>query len=165
MSELTKQLTIQTDAEDLESLPSTFNMRLMFYLKCVCKVLFIESSEIVFDLNQKPCLENVELDKLLKLCTCFSPDLLMNKCFFEDESKTPDRGVTFYPVDHFKSWDVPLEIVIWNESRKVQCIMCCQKKFILEKYHQPMNFYRNRLLAIERKEVKQQSKRTCCSLS
>lgn len=157
---ITEEPTIVT--EDIESLPATFNRRLMLYMRCVVQVL--NPTEVDLDFSKKGNLEDPDLDKLLMLCKLFSPDQLLNRCFFEDESKTPESGVTFYPVDHFESLDVPLEIIIGDDTRNVRCIMCCQRKFILEKYHQPMNFYRNRLLALERKQLLDNNRNLCCLL-
>ncbi|CAG2237527.1 unnamed protein product [Mytilus edulis] len=153
-------------SEEYNLLPAQLNKRLLCYLNCVFKCLMANNynfGQKVSELDQRSVLTDSDLDEILILCKLFSPDKLLNKCFFEDDSKSAANFENkTLPVNNFPDLNIPDILSIGDGSWNVISVLFIGKRFLQENYHQPMNFYRNRISNIETR--KHETTNTCCSI-
>jgi hypothetical protein len=171
-STLTKEFQISSEAfsEYFDSPPKLFNARLQLYMRCVSMVIDIRNDQdvkIIMEKDELSELTNFDIDQLLLLCATYSPDNFLDKCFFKDDSKCGVNMNEFYSEDQVRDFNVPDNIIINGDSKRVLGIMCFKQRFLQEHFHQPMNFYRNRIRELQGKKgvLEQDEIKTCCVMN
>jgi len=112
--------------------------KLMYYLGCVGSVLEIsdEFGELI-KYERYYALTLDEKKKLITLCYLFSPDVLIDKCWFE--SPNMDDSNDFLELTHVKNTLVCAEsIMIGGRNRRVAKIMLFKRSWLQNNYLTPM---------------------------
>lgn len=153
-STLTKEFQISSEgySECFDSLPRLFNTPLLLYMRCVSMVIDMRNDQdvkIIIEKDELSELTNFDIDQLLVMCITYSPDNFLDKCFFKDDSKRGMNMHKFYSEDQVRDFNVPDNIIINGDSKRVLGIMCFKQRFLQENYHQPMNFYRKRIRELQ----------------
>ena len=121
--------------------------RLMYYMKSVASVLTIANFEEDIDrLTDYDNYHNIsvsDVDKLLVLCQKYQPQVLENRCFFNNEVLCRDAGNTFYEISEAKTEIAALDtsstsLVVGEMSLTITEIMVYVPSWMDRNYHKPM---------------------------
>ena len=131
--------------------PGNPRAKLMFYLECMCVVLELDDPDIkrLTDYENHARLTVEDETRLLILCLMLSPDVLNNKCIFQDDDMCGDSNNEFYELSAVRNRLLVTEnILIGDQQRHVKKIMCYKMQFLHENYLLPMVALKGRLDAL-----------------
>ena len=135
------------------SVPENSKAKLMYYFDCMCNVL--ESGSDDGDMsrlrdwrNYNRLTEN-ETDALLLVCVLLSPDTLLGKCIFQNDSMCVNCSNEFYELSAVsRTLMVSNSVVIDGQVRKVEKIMTFKMSWLRDNYVEPLQLYGDRLRRI-----------------
>ncbi|XP_013417470.1 uncharacterized protein LOC106178719 [Lingula anatina] len=126
--------------------------KLMYYFNCICTVLQMENTPRISRLRnyrKHRVLSEEDTDHLLLLCFFMSPDELVNKCIFMDESMCHEYLNEFYEISAVsRAFVVSPEVLVGGERKQVRKIMCFTQSWLKDNYIDPMKTYEERLRRI-----------------
>ena len=123
------------------SVPRNAKARLMYYFNCMCTVLDMDSDDgdrRLRDFSNYHRLTENETDALLLLCVLLSPDTLLGKCIFQNDSMCGNSGNEFYELSSVsRTLMVSRSVVIDGQVREVEKIMTYKMSWLRENYEEP----------------------------
>ncbi|KAL3863090.1 hypothetical protein ACJMK2_004866 [Sinanodonta woodiana] len=123
------------------AVPNDPRAKLMYYLSCMTTVL---------DLNDDPDLYRLinynayfisedEKTRLLTLCFLLSPEILLNKCIFQDDEMCGDSENKFYEISAVsKQLLLTNSILIGGQQRAVHRIMTFKMSWLERYWSEPI---------------------------
>lgn len=111
------------------TVPENPRAKLMYYLSCVCDALQLDSSDTrniarLKDYQNYFRLTEEEKSELLVLCAVLSPDVLLNKVFFQNDRMCGNSSNEFYDIGTVASQlVVSSSIVIGGQRKNIRKIM------------------------------------------
>ena len=129
------------DTSSKANVPNNPTARLMYYLNCLCSVLKLDDDQ---DINRLRRYENYFLsrgdrDLLIQLCILLKPDVLLNKCIFQDDRLCGDMLNKFYDLEQVRdSLFIAGNIMIGGQNRRVTKIMAFKMSWLNYYWTQPM---------------------------
>lgn len=126
------------------SVPDNPRAKLMYYLSCVCDALQLDSSDTMSisalkDYQNYYRLTEEEKKKLLVFCVMLSPDVLLNKVFFQNDRMCGDRSNEFYDIGTVASQlVVSNSIVIGGQRKNIRKIMTFKMSWLRKNYLEPI---------------------------
>ena len=116
--------------------------RLMYYLHCVCTAIDCNNDDNIrrfIDYDRWSSLSAAEQVALIALCYTFSPDVFIDKVFFNSDALCGDLGNQFYKIHQVRSQLLAAEsIVIAGQVRRVNQIMTYKMIWMKTYYLDPM---------------------------
>ena len=136
------------------SVPENPTAKLMYYFDSICYVLDIDKSERdirkLRDYRNYRQLSEDETDKLLIMCLLFSPDILINKCIFQDNEMCGGDMNKFYELSAVSNrFLVTEELLIGGQTRRVKKILCFHEIWLECWYIDPLKSFKERLETAE----------------
>lgn len=137
--------------------------KLMYYLDCVCDALQIDrpDSEDIEELRNYQnyqYLSEQQRTELMVLCTMLSPDVLLDKVFFQNDEMCGELGNKFYEIGMISNKIlVSSSIVIGGQTRNIKCIMAFQMSWLRNNYVEPMQTMTRQLEEAEENQRKRES--------
>lgn len=126
------------------SVPDNPRAKLMYYLSCVCNALQLDSSDTMSistlkDYQNYYRLTEEEKKKLLVFCAMLSPDVLLNKVFFQNDRMCGDRSNEFYDIGTVSNQLVVFRsIVIGGQTKNIRKIMTFKMAWLRKFYLEPL---------------------------
>ena len=126
------------------SVPNNPRAKLMYYLSCVCNALQLDSSDTMSisalkDYQNYYRLTEEEKKKLLVFCVMLSPDVLLNKVFFQNDRMCGDSSNEFYDIGTVASQlVVSNSIVIGGQRKNIRKIMTFKMSWLRNHYLEPI---------------------------
>ncbi|XP_062619117.1 uncharacterized protein LOC134280693 [Saccostrea cucullata] len=126
------------------TIPNDPRAKLMYYLDCVCSALALDSSdtqniERLRDYQNYRYLNEEQKSELLILCAMISPDVLLNKVFFQNDEMCGDKSNNFYEIGTISNrMLVSRSIVIGGQTRNIRKIMTFKMDWLRNYYITPM---------------------------
>ena len=146
------------------NVPNSPTGRLMYYLDCVSTVLDLhEISELRRYTNYSNHYNMTIGDKnvIVRLCVLFSPDELINKCFFESPEMCGSSSNQFYKITAQQLRVAAAnDIVIGGISRNVTQIMAFKMDWMVRNYINPLRELVNELRTPPRIQYNNYTRRT-----
>ena len=124
--------------------PANPRAKLMYYLSCVCNALQLDTSDTrniarLKDYQNYAFLTEDEKKQLLVFCAILSPDVLLNKVFFQNDQMCGDSSNEFYDIGTVASHlVVSSSIVIGGQKKSIRKIMTFKMSWLQNNYLQPM---------------------------
>lgn len=137
--------------------------KLMYYLDCVCDALQIDRSvsediEELRNYQNYQYLSEQQRTELMVLCTMLSPDVLLDKVFFQNDEMCGELGNKFYEIGMISNKIlVSSSIVIGGQTRNIKCIMAFQMSWLRNNYVEPMQTMARQLEEAEENQRKRES--------
>nr|XP_022310021.1 uncharacterized protein LOC111115543 [Crassostrea virginica]XP_022310051.1 uncharacterized protein LOC111115557 [Crassostrea virginica] len=119
--------------------PANPRAKLMYYLSCVCNALQLDTSDTrniarLKDYQNYAFLTEDEKKQLLVFCAILSPDVLLNKVFFQNDSSNE-----FYDIGTVASHlVVSSSIVIGGQKKSIRKIMTFKMSWLQNNYLEPL---------------------------
>lgn len=126
------------------SVPNNPRAKLMYYLSCVCNALQLDSSDTMSistltDYQKYFRLTEEEKKKLLVFCVTLSPDVLLNKVFFQNDRMCGDSNNKFYDIVTVSNQlVVSSSIVIGGQRKNIRKIMTFKIAWLRKFYLEPL---------------------------
>lgn len=126
------------------AIPDDPKARIMFYIKCICDVLDLESNDNLqrlTDYNKYYLLTENEIDQLTLLCIAVEPDKLEGKCIFEDTDGTvcTTSGNKFIELESVRNQLlITGYLLIGGQQRQVRKVMFYRKEWLVLFYLIPI---------------------------
>lgn len=142
------------------TVPNNPTAKLMYYLDCMCSVLRLDDDADINRLrryDQYLCLNHTDRNVLVHLCYLLSPNLLLNKCIFQDDTLCGDRPNKFYNLETVR--DTLLfagSVMIGGQQKRVTKIMTFKISWLRRNWEQPMQ----KLIDRQARERRQMMSRT-----
>ncbi|OWF42667.1 hypothetical protein KP79_PYT04839 [Mizuhopecten yessoensis] len=152
------------------TVPNNAKARLMYYLNSVCNVLEVGNdagSEInrLKNYRNYTSLSADETDQLFLMCLMLSPDILINKCFFQDDAMCGDRSNEFYKITAVQNrFVVSHSIMIAGRNRSVNKIMTFKMSWLRQNYLEPIETLKNEMEARNRRQRQRQASNDSCTV-
>lgn len=130
-----------TDTTEKVEVPNDSRARLMYYLNCMCTVLQLDDDPGINRLCQfrNYFISRAERDFLIQLCILLKPDILLNKCIFQNDQLCGDMGNKFYNLEQVRdSLLFAGNIMIGGRNRRVAKIMTFKMSWLNKYWTQPM---------------------------
>lgn len=115
--------------------------KLMYYLDCICAVLKYDDEPIINRLRryQNYFLSRQERDLLIQLCIVLKPDVLLNKCIFQEDALCGDSMNKFYELEQVRnSLLIAGSVMIGGRNRRVTKIMTFKMSWLLGNWQEPI---------------------------
>ncbi|CAF1227084.1 unnamed protein product [Didymodactylos carnosus] len=113
----------------------------MYYLDVVLDLVEYEESNLnkLRDYSNYDDLSAQEIRLLYVLCAALSPDELINKCMFQNDTLCGNSTNRIYELGHTQNHLVVANsILIAGRNRRVKCFMTFKQIWLLRNYIQPM---------------------------
>eukprot|EP00477_Mikrocytos_mackini_P003305 GAHX01004153.1.p1 GENE.GAHX01004153.1~~GAHX01004153.1.p1 ORF type:complete len:177 (+),score=20.24 GAHX01004153.1:49-579(+) len=126
------------------TVPENPRAKLMYYLSCVCDALQLDSSDTrniarLKDYQNYFRLTEEEKSELLVLCAVLSPDVLLNKVFFQNDRMCGNSSNEFYDIGTVASQlVVSSSIVIGGQRKNIRKIMTFKMSWLRKNYLEPI---------------------------
>lgn len=126
------------------NVPENPRAKLMYYLNCVCSALQLDSSDTrniarLRNYQNYSSLTEEEKSELLVLCAMLSPDVLLNKVFFQNDQMCGDSSNKFYDlVTVSNQLVVSSSIVIGGQTKNISNIMTFKMYWLRTYYLEPI---------------------------
>lgn len=126
------------------TVPENPRAKLMYYLSCVCDALQLDSSDTrniarLKDYQNYFRLTEEEKSELLVLCAVLSPDVLLNKVFFQNDRMCGNSSNEFYDIGTVASQlVVSSSIVIGGQRKNIRKIMTFKIAWLRKFYLEPL---------------------------
>ncbi|KAK3085546.1 hypothetical protein FSP39_005147 [Pinctada imbricata] len=135
------------------NVPEHPTAKLMYYLDSICYVLDIDKSEAnirkLRDYRRYRALDDSETEELLILCILFTPDILVDKCIFQDNEMCGGDMNKFFEVSAVSDrFLITPEVLIGGQTRKVQKILFFHEIWLECWYHDPMRSFEGRIRSL-----------------
>ncbi|CAF1532467.1 unnamed protein product [Didymodactylos carnosus] len=120
------------------TVPDNDLARVMYYLSCVCSAIDYNDNDIQRYRNYNEYYRLTEEEKLLVvvLCGTLSPDVFIDKCWFESDALCGTSSNKFYNLKHFRADIIAVESIVIAGSRvQVKQIMTFKQ---VRNYIEPM---------------------------
>ena len=145
------------DTSTKADVPNDPRAKLMYYLNCLCSVLKLDDNADINRLRryQNYFLGRSDRDLLVQLCILLRPDILLNKCIFQNDSMCGNMGNKFFELEQVRdSLLITGNIVIGGQNRRVTKIMTFTMSWLDQNWTQPMKA----LLETQRQEKMEQER-------
>lgn len=123
------------------TVPNSSTAKLMYYLDCICAVLKYDDEPIINRLRQYQnyFLSRQERDLLIQLCIVLKPDVLLNKCIFQEDALCGDSMNKFYELEQVRnSLLIAGSVMIGGRNRRVTKIMTFKMSWLLGNWQEPI---------------------------
>ena len=121
--------------------PNDPRAKLMYYLNSICSVLELDDNPDINRLRryQNYCLNREDRDLLIQLCILLKPDILLNKCIFQNDGLCKDSANKFYELEQLRNTLlVAGNIMIGGRNRRVTSIMTFKMSWLNDNWTRPM---------------------------
>lgn len=116
--------------------------KLMYYLNCMCHVLSLDDDEDINRLrrfDEYSYLNHTDRNVLINMCYLLSPDVLMNKCIFQDDALCGNMANAFYDLETLSNTLVVAgSVMIGGQQKRVTKIMAFKISWLQAYWEQPM---------------------------
>ncbi|CAF1055435.1 unnamed protein product [Didymodactylos carnosus] len=138
---------LQLNAFELEDITKTATVpdndiaKIMYYLSCVCSSINYNENNIQRYTNyaQYYVLSNDEKLEVIALCAKLSPDVFIDKCWFQSDALCGNMSNKFYNFKQLRQDIVAVEsIVIADTQVHVKEIMVYTQSWMMKHYYLPM---------------------------
>lgn len=139
------------DTTEKATIPNNPTAKLMYYLDCMCTVLKYDDEPTMNRLRryQNYFLTRQERDLLIQLCIVLKPDVLLNKCIFQEDALCGDMGNKFYDLEQVRNnLLIAGSVMIGGQNRRVTKIMTFKMDWLRRNWQEPIQ----ELLARQRQE-------------
>ena len=123
------------------TVPNNPTAKLMYYLKCMCTVLKYDDEPTVNRLcrYQNYFITRQERDLLIQLCILLKPDVLLNKCIFQEDALCGDSSNKFYDLEQVRnSLMIAGSVMIGGQNRRVTKIMTFKMSWVRTNWQEPI---------------------------
>ena len=157
------------DTTQRVTVPADPRAKLMYYLDCMCTVLKLDDDDDINRLrrfNNYYTLTRTDTNVLLHLCILLKPDVLLNKCIFQNDRLCGGMGNKFYDLETVRNnLLVAGSIMIGGRQKQVTKIMTFTMPWLRYYWTNPMQV----LIERQRQERaaalrRQQTSNTCIIL-
>ena len=145
------------DTSSKADVPNDHRARLMYYLNCLCTVLSLDDNADINRLRryQNYFLSRSDRDLLIQLCFLLRPDVLLNKCIFQNDRMCGNMGNKFFDLEQVRdSLLIAGNIMIGGQNRRVTNIMTFKLEWLDRNWTEPMKA----LLETQRQEKMEQER-------
>jgi len=156
---------VQHNLKDISSrvtVPNDPVAKLMYYLNCMCTVLRMNQNPDMDRLRRYEdyyTLTHTDRNVLINLCLLLKPDVLLNKCIFQNDALCKDMGNKFYDLESVQNnFFVAGSVMIGGRHTQVTKIMTFTMSWLQKNWTRPMQEVIDRQ-ARERQAMLQQPRR------
>ncbi|CAF1553054.1 unnamed protein product [Didymodactylos carnosus] len=124
------------------NVPNNSIAKCMYYLDVVCTLLEYDESNLdrLRDFRNYHRLTDDEIRLLFIGCVALSPDLLIDKCMFEDAEACGNSLNRIYELSHVqRNFLVANSIFVAGRNRRVKKIMAYKPEWIKTFYYNPIS--------------------------
>ncbi|XP_069119427.1 uncharacterized protein [Argopecten irradians] len=131
------------------NVPNNPKARLMYYLNSICTVLDIGNepgtriNRLKYYQNYLSLSEN-EVNQLISICALLPPDILIDKCIFQDDAMCGNNTNQFYTITENRFF-VSNSILIAGRHRSVKMIMTFKMEWLRRNYLEPIVMLKNQM--------------------
>ena len=118
--------------------------RLMYYLNSVCSVVddfgsLAPNMGRLIDYDRYFLLTDFEIGQVFRLCIMFRPELLIDKCFFEDEEMCGNCNNEFYEITRVnRRMLIEENFIVGDQQVHISKVMFYKPAWMLQNYWLPM---------------------------
>ncbi|KAL3863091.1 hypothetical protein ACJMK2_004867 [Sinanodonta woodiana] len=123
------------------AVPNDPRAKLMYYLSCMTTVLDLNDDPDLYRLTNYDAyfLSEDNTARLLTLCLLLSPEVLLNKCIFQDDEMCEDSENKFYEISAVrKQLLLTNSIIIGGQQRAVHKIMTFKMSWLETYWREPI---------------------------
>ena len=122
--------------------------KLMYYLDCICTVLKLDDQPEINRLRQYAnynSLSQSDTNLLVNICLLLKPDILLNKCIFQEDSLCGEFSNEFFNLETVsKNLLVADSVMIGGHQKKVTKIMAFKRSWLQTNWTNPMRILQER---------------------
>lgn len=141
------------------NVPNDPKAKLMYYLNSVCSVLKLDDDP---DINRLRRYENYymlsysDVSVLISLCLLLKPDVLLNKCIFQNDALCGDSQNKFYSLETVRhNLLVAGSVMIGGQNKQVTNIMTFKMSWLRNNWANPIQI----LIERQRQEREERQRR------
>ena len=150
------------DTTSPATVPNDPVAKLMYYLNCMCTVLRMNQNPDMDRLRQYKdynMLTHTDRNVLINLCMILKPDVLLNKCIFQNDALCKDMTNRFYDIESVQNnFFVAGSVMIGGRKTQVTKVMTFKMSWLQSYWVTPMQQVIDRQ-ARERQAMLQQPRR------
>jgi hypothetical protein len=154
------------DISTRATVPNDPKAKLMYYLNCMCTVLKLDDDDDINRLrryNNYYTLNRTDTSVLLHLCILLKPDVLLNKCIFQNDRLCGDMGNKFYDLETVRnSLLVAGSVMIGGRQKRVTKIMTFKMTWLRANWVNPMQVLLQRQRQERAAVLRQQQTSNAC---
>ncbi|XP_052817500.1 uncharacterized protein LOC128243656 [Mya arenaria] len=124
------------------TVPADPAAKLMYYLDSMCTVLKLDDNSDINELRQfrnYSYLTHSDRNVLMHLCLLLKPDILLNKCIFQNDALCGNMANKFYDLEAVRNnLLVAGSVVIGGRTRQVTKIMTFKMSWLQANWSSPM---------------------------
>lgn len=149
------------------TIPDNAKARLMYYLNSMCTVLEVGNEpganiSRLTNYQNYSSLSEDETTQLFMICLLISPDVLINKCIFQDDAMCGNSNNEFYKITAVQNrFAVSRSIMIAGRNRSVNKIMTFKMTWLRRYYLEPLETLKNQIEARNRQRRRQAANDSC----
>lgn len=130
------------DTSTAATIPDDPVAKLMYYLNCMCTVLKLDDNDDINRLrryDEYAWLSHTDRNVLIHLCYLLKPDVLLNKCIFQDDALCGNMGNRFFELHTVRDqFLVAGSVMIGGQQTRVTKIMTFKMVWLRNNWTNPM---------------------------